>query len=208
MHLVEDRLMPLLMRDGIYARLGSLTTGSGFAYGAGLRNRALVDGRGTLDVWAAGSREKFWTVEGRVGYPVTAGGEVTVEGYGRRYSYPSVDFSGLGPDSAGGDLSEFKSHGSLAGGAVRVAPGRVVRAGGGINVGTPVAVIEHGTRPNEVRAYGTLGDVANLIQVRGISGPALLIIGEVAALALREETAGTATSKSSPTLTSLWEMLT
>jgi hypothetical protein len=132
MHLVEDRLMPLLMRDGIYARLGSLTTGSGFAYGAGLRNRALVDGRGTLDVWAAGSLEKFWTVEGRVGYPVTAGGEVTVEGYGRRYSYPSVDFSGLGPDSAGGDLSEFKSHGSLAGGAVRVAPGRVVRAGGGI----------------------------------------------------------------------------
>jgi hypothetical protein len=83
-------------------------------------------------VWAAGSLEKFWTVEGRVGYPVTAGGEVTVEGYGRRYSYPSVDFSGLGPDSAGGDLSEFKSHGSLAGGAVRVAPGRVVRAGGGI----------------------------------------------------------------------------
>jgi uroporphyrin-III C-methyltransferase/precorrin-2 dehydrogenase/sirohydrochlorin ferrochelatase len=78
----------------------------------------------------------------------------------------------------------------------------------GRNVGTPVAVIEHGTRPNEVRAYGTLGDVANLIQVRGISGPALLIIGEVAALALREETAGTATSKSSPTLTSLWEMLT
>jgi uroporphyrin-III C-methyltransferase/precorrin-2 dehydrogenase/sirohydrochlorin ferrochelatase len=78
----------------------------------------------------------------------------------------------------------------------------------GRNVGTPVAVIEHGTRPNEVRAYGTLGDVANLIQARGISGPALLIIGEVAALALREETAGTATSKSSPTLTSLWEMLT
>jgi uroporphyrin-III C-methyltransferase/precorrin-2 dehydrogenase/sirohydrochlorin ferrochelatase len=78
----------------------------------------------------------------------------------------------------------------------------------GRNVATPVAVIEHGTQPNEVRAYGTLGDVANLIQARGISGPALLIIGEVAALALREETAGTATSKSSPTLTSLWEMLT
>src|SRR5882672_3218554 len=30
MSIVEDRLMPLLVRDGVHWKLGSLTTGSGF----------------------------------------------------------------------------------------------------------------------------------------------------------------------------------
>jgi uroporphyrin-III C-methyltransferase/precorrin-2 dehydrogenase/sirohydrochlorin ferrochelatase len=72
---------------------------------------------------------------------------------------------------------------------------------------TPVAVIENGTRPNEIRAFGALGDIANLIQSRGIAGPALLVIGEVAALARREEAAGAAAAKSKPTLAALWELL-
>jgi uroporphyrin-III C-methyltransferase len=72
---------------------------------------------------------------------------------------------------------------------------------------TPVAVVENGTRPNEIRAYGALGDIADLIQRRGIAGPALLIIGEVAALAQREEASGGASAKSKPTLSALWEML-
>ena len=72
---------------------------------------------------------------------------------------------------------------------------------------TPVAVIENGTRPNEVRAFGALGDVADLILARGITGPALLIIGEVAALARREEASGSESAKSKPTLSTLWEML-
>ena len=33
--------MPLITRDGFYLKLGSLTTGSGFAYGAGYRTAAL-----------------------------------------------------------------------------------------------------------------------------------------------------------------------
>ncbi len=47
---------------------------------------------------------------------------------------------------------------------------------------TPVAVIENGTRAEEVRAYGALADLPGLIARRGITGPALLIIGEVAGL--------------------------
>jgi siroheme synthase len=42
-------------------------------------------------------------------------------------------------------------------------------------------VIENGTRSNEIRAYGRLEGLSELIQERGIQGPALLIIGEVAA---------------------------
>ncbi len=47
---------------------------------------------------------------------------------------------------------------------------------------TPVAVIENGTRANEIRVYGTLAELPHLIERGGIKGPALLIIGEVSAI--------------------------
>ena len=47
---------------------------------------------------------------------------------------------------------------------------------------TPVAVIENGTRDNEIRAFGVLSDLSDLIKTHGIHGPALLFIGEVAGL--------------------------
>ena len=47
---------------------------------------------------------------------------------------------------------------------------------------TPVAVIENGTRENEIRVYGRLSNLENLVADNGIVGPALLIIGEVSGL--------------------------
>lgn len=47
---------------------------------------------------------------------------------------------------------------------------------------TPVAVIENGTRPNEIRVFGTLAELPQLISRAGIKGPALLVIGEVSAI--------------------------
>lgn len=47
---------------------------------------------------------------------------------------------------------------------------------------TPVAVIENGTRDNEIKVYGTLTELGALIERAGIKGPALLIIGEVSAI--------------------------
>ncbi len=47
---------------------------------------------------------------------------------------------------------------------------------------TPVAVVENGTRANEVRVFGTLEELPYLVKEEGIAGPALLIIGEVAGL--------------------------
>ena len=52
----------------------------------------------------------------------------------------------------------------------------------GRNGATPVAVIENGTRENEIRVHGRLRDLSNLVSSNGITGPALLIIGEVAGL--------------------------
>lgn len=52
---------------------------------------------------------------------------------------------------------------------------------------TPVAVIENGTRGNEIVLKGTLGELPALIDAGGVKGPALLVIGEVAALASGKE---------------------
>lgn len=45
---------------------------------------------------------------------------------------------------------------------------------------TPAAVIENGTRKDEIRDFGTLAELPQMIERSGIEGPALLIIGEVA----------------------------
>lgn len=58
---------------------------------------------------------------------------------------------------------------------------RLVAAGRGAS--TPVAVIENGTRTDEIRAFGVLGELNEMIVRAGIQGPALLVIGEVVAIA-------------------------
>jgi uroporphyrin-III C-methyltransferase/precorrin-2 dehydrogenase/sirohydrochlorin ferrochelatase len=72
---------------------------------------------------------------------------------------------------------------------------------------TPVAIIENGTRQNEIGAFGALGNVAEIIQSAGIQGPALLIIGEVVALAQRNHAAAPPAKAAKPSVSSLWEML-
>lgn len=51
----------------------------------------------------------------------------------------------------------------------------------GLDGHTPVAVIEKGTTPDQRVLAGTLDDIADLVRGRNISGPALTIIGDVAA---------------------------
>jgi uroporphyrin-III C-methyltransferase/precorrin-2 dehydrogenase/sirohydrochlorin ferrochelatase len=48
---------------------------------------------------------------------------------------------------------------------------------------TPVAIIEKGTTAEEKVIKGTLSDLGALIRLGGVEGPAILVIGEVAALA-------------------------
>ncbi len=72
---------------------------------------------------------------------------------------------------------------------------------------TPAAVIENGTREDEVIAFGTLGQIAEVIQTNGVQGPALLVIGEVVALAQDKRRAVAKAQAEQPTLASLWRML-
>lgn len=57
---------------------------------------------------------------------------------------------------------------------------KLIHAGRASN--TPVAVIENGTRPNEIKVFGTLAELPQLITQSGIKGPALLVIGEASAI--------------------------
>ena len=54
----------------------------------------------------------------------------------------------------------------------------------GLSAQTPVAIVENGTRENERRFYGTLVGLSALVESNQIKPPALLIIGEVAGLAV------------------------
>jgi uroporphyrin-III C-methyltransferase / precorrin-2 dehydrogenase / sirohydrochlorin ferrochelatase len=53
----------------------------------------------------------------------------------------------------------------------------------GLDPATPVAVIENGTLPDQKAVYGGLSGLGWLVRQSGIAGPALIVIGRVAALA-------------------------
>jgi uroporphyrin-III C-methyltransferase/precorrin-2 dehydrogenase/sirohydrochlorin ferrochelatase len=48
---------------------------------------------------------------------------------------------------------------------------------------TPVAVVENGTLPGQRTTTGTLADIADLAAARGVGNPAVVVVGDVAALA-------------------------
>jgi uroporphyrin-III C-methyltransferase/precorrin-2 dehydrogenase/sirohydrochlorin ferrochelatase len=62
--------------------------------------------------------------------------------------------------------------------------------GAGVGPSTPVAIVENGTRPDERVSVGRLADLARLAVPhvsRGDAGPSLIIVGDVAALAVTAE---------------------
>lgn len=132
LHVLEDGGIPLLGRDGLYVRLGSLTTGSGFAYGGGYRTQRPFRRHGTLDLWTAGSLQGYWAMEGRATFPQLADGRLHLEGYASRRDYPKEDFFGLGPDSKRVDQSDYLLLTNLFGGRAGVRPASTLFAGGGL----------------------------------------------------------------------------
>ena len=146
LHVAEERVFPLVSRDGVHWKFGSLTTGSGFAYGGGYRNRQLFDREGAFNVWAAASLKKYWAVEGRFDLPDLAGGKFLVGTYARRHSYPQEAFFGVGPDSRRENHTTFSLDNTLVGGTVGVKPTRVLKLTGGVEYSTPR--IDEGTHRN------------------------------------------------------------
>jgi hypothetical protein len=127
----EDRAMFLVARDGFYPKIGTLTTGSGFALGLGFRDRDRLGHHGVIEMWGAASFKKYWATQLRVAFPNLAGGRVMAEALGNLRDYPSERFYGLGPD-ASREEREFPLRLREVGGrgGVRVWPALMVGAGG------------------------------------------------------------------------------
>ena len=58
MDFAEERALLILTRENLYPKIGTLTTGSGFAFGVGFRDRDLFKRRGRIELWSAASVKK------------------------------------------------------------------------------------------------------------------------------------------------------
>jgi hypothetical protein len=129
---VESGGVPFITRDGLYAKLGSITTGSGFAYGAGFRTRRFITHDGGFDAWGGASLKGYWAGEAKVRFQNLAAGHLLVEGLVRRHEYPQEDYFGLGPDSERASQSDFSLRATTFGARAAVRAARIVTAGGGL----------------------------------------------------------------------------
>ncbi|HEX8028159.1 MAG TPA: hypothetical protein VF491_06850, partial [Vicinamibacterales bacterium] len=129
---VERGGVPLITRDGVYLKLGSLTTGSGFAYGAGYRSRRLFDGAATIDAWGGASATGYWAGEGRLRFPDIANGFVDAQAYARRHDYPREDYFGLGPTSLRRNHTNYGILATTIGARAAVRPVPILSVGGGV----------------------------------------------------------------------------
>ena len=118
----EDRAIFLLDREGIHPKLGSLTTGSGFAYGVGFRDRDLFSNKGAVEIWAAGSIKRYWATEARLTFPRLANNHLHLEAWGSHRDYPQENFFGLGPESNRDDRSDYAIRTNHFGGRAGVRP--------------------------------------------------------------------------------------
>ena len=136
--IVEDKAIATLGREGLYPKIGSLITGSGFAFGGGFRNSPVFRHHGTFDVWAAGSFKKYWAIETRATFPRLANGYLFAEGWATRREYPQQDFFGVGPEARRDAHVSYALRETVFGARGGVRPVRPVRVGGSVHYSEPV----------------------------------------------------------------------
>ena len=132
MDFAQDKAIFILDREGFHPKLGSLTTGSGFAYGLGFRDRDLFSNTGALEIWAAGSVKRYWATEARLKFPRVADNHLYFETWASHRDYPQENFFGLGPDSSRDDRSDYAIRTNHFGGRAGVRPFPHLLVGGGL----------------------------------------------------------------------------
>jgi hypothetical protein len=137
MRFIEEKAIFIVGREGFYPKIGSLTTGSGFAYGLGFRDRDLFNNTGELDLWAATSTRLYWATEARLTFPKLANNRLLVETWAAHRDYPEEDFFGLGPGSNRDDQTSYAIRSDLFGARAGVRPFPLMLAGGGLEYLNP-----------------------------------------------------------------------
>jgi hypothetical protein len=102
MDLESGRVFERLLNpaEGLYPKIGNITTGSGFSFGPGYRYPRLFGGQLEFSSFVAASFSRYWMIDARLDAPRLANGRLGVGVHGRRYDFPEEDFFGLGPDSS------------------------------------------------------------------------------------------------------------
>lgn len=103
-------------RRGFYPKIGSVTSGSGWAVGPGYRYEGLADGLVDINVFARASWKKYWQVEGRVEMPRLNDERTGIGAFARLRDMPQEDFFGIGPGSEFDDRVSFGLREFAAGG--------------------------------------------------------------------------------------------
>jgi hypothetical protein len=137
MRFIEEKAIFIVGREGFYPKIGSLTTGSGFAYGLGFRDRDLFNNTGELDLWAATSTRLYWATEARLTFPKLVNNRLLVETWAAHRDYPEEDFFGLGPGSNRDDQTSYAIRSDLFGARAGVRPFPLMLAGGGLEYLNP-----------------------------------------------------------------------
>ena len=122
LYMDEKRIIERLGQElsGIYPRIGGFTTGSGFAFGAGIRHRLPFQSF-QVDASGAISTRGYKALDFRVHAPEIWHGHVEVEGSTRWWDYTQEDYFGLG-ESASGNRSTYRYEAFGASVVARVRP--------------------------------------------------------------------------------------
>lgn len=93
--------------NGITPRVGSVTSGGGFALGARYRNTLLFDRRAALRVNVMGSTKRYYRMGAEFEARRIGGTPLFVAADIEQYEFPQEDFFGLGADSEQADRTNF-----------------------------------------------------------------------------------------------------
>jgi hypothetical protein len=162
MHFAEERAMFILDREGFYPKLGSISIGSGFAYGLGFRDRDLFENKGIIDLWGAASIRKYWGLEARFLFPRLADRRLHLETWASRRDLPQENYYGLGPDSEEANRADYAIRNTLFGGRVGVRPVKPLLAG------VDVEFIQPRLRQGTNDAVPGIGEVFDPAEVPGV----------------------------------------
>jgi hypothetical protein len=108
--------------EGLYPKIGNITTGSGFSFGPGYRYPRWFDGQLEFSSFAAASFSRYWILDARLQAPRLANGRLGVGVHAQRYDFPKEDFFGLGPDSSRDDEVIYGLRNTVLGGYGTVRP--------------------------------------------------------------------------------------
>lgn len=118
-------------------------------------------------------------VTSAIAVPAAAGIPVTHRGVARALAIVSAHDD----DTDWATLARFDGTLVLLMGVGRLRTHTAVLVAHGLDPATPVAVVERGTLPDQRTTVGTLADIADRAQAAGVTNPAVVVVGAVAALA-------------------------